>query len=896
MLLRLRGWARTLLRRDAVEREMQDEMQLHLQQAVERLMARGLSAEAARVEARREFGNVAFIQEQARDARGVRWLEDAAQDARYALRALRLKPGFALAVIATLALGVGANATMFSVVDRLLFRPPAYLIGPDRSHHVYFTRVVNGTEAIGAAYPYQRFLDLAGSSTTMEVVAAYSPMRLAIGVGEGSHEATMGAASASFWNLFDARPVIGRFFTADEDRDPDGARVAVLSYGYWQTRYAGSPGVLGTTIVITPARYTIIGVAPPGFVGVERETPSIFVPMAVAAVDEFGPSWNEDRTSYAMSWLEIYGRRKPGVTVARATADLSAAFRESYRKERAQAPAYTPPMDVARPRMFLSSVLAERGPRPSADGRVATWLFGVTAIVLLIACANVGNLLLARALSRRREIAVRLALGAGRARLVRHLLIESMVLALLGGFAGLLLAEWGGQLLRTFLLPDVEWQRAIADPRTLLFAIIATLVVGLFAGGVPVAQATRCDVIAGLKTGARDGQGRRSRLRGALLLAQVTLSVMLLIGAGLFTRSVDRVGQLRLGYDPDQLLVVDLSLRSTNLDSAGQVALRRALIERAERNPMVRGATLACSVPFAGTCSQPVFVAGVDSTNRLGEFVTQVASPAYFETVGTRILRGRGILPDDRAGGPLVAVVSEAMARALWPTRDAIGQCFRTGADTAPCRIVVGIAENVRQERIGDEAGFEYYIPAAQDGGHRGRLFVRVQGDPATQSDALRRDLTSVMPASAYLVVRPMTRLVGNVTRSWRLGAVMFTAFGVLAMVVAMIGLYSVVAYGVAQRRHEVGVRIALGAQVADIVRLVVFEGLRVVIVGTVLGMALALSSGRWLGPLLFRVSPSDPMVFAAVAIVLIGVALVASGLPALRASRFDPVASLRAD
>ena len=823
-------------------------------------------------------------------------LEDAAQDARYAVRGWRLQPGFALAIIGTLALGVGANSTMFSVVDRLLFRPPAYLIASERSHHVYFARVVNGTESIGQAYPYQRFVDLAGTAKTMDVIAAYAARRLAVGPAETARETTVGAASASLWQLFDARPVIGRFFTADEDRDPNGARVAVLSYGYWQSQYAGSPSVLGTTIVITPARYTIIGVAPPGFVGVERETPSVFIPMALAAVDEFGQRWTEGRTSYALSWLEIYGRRKAGVTIESATADLSTAYRESYRRQLSLEPQFTAPIEVARPRMFLSSMLTERGPRPTAVARVATWLFGVTAVVLLIACANIGNLLLARSLHRRREIAIRLALGVTRGRLVRHLLIESMALAILGGLAGLLLAEWGGQFLRTFLLSDVEWQRTITDRRTVLFALIATVVVGVAAGIVPVLQAERCDVIASLKAGARDGHGRRSRLRSALMLAQVTLSVLLLIGAGLFMRSVDRVASLRLGYDADRLLAVDLRMRNTTIDSAGRAALRRALLERAERNPIVQSATLACSAPFSGTCTQSVFVAGVDSTQRLGEFVTQIASPRYFETVGTRVLRGRGIVAEDRAGDPLVAVVSEAMALALWPGQDPLGKCFRTGSDTAPCRTVVGVAENVRQERITDDAGFEYYISAVQDGEHRGRLFVRVRGDPRLVSEPVRRDLASVMPSSAYLVVRPMSQIVGNVTRSWRLGAVMFAAFGALALVVAMIGLYSVIAYSVAQRRQEVGVRIALGARVGDVVRLIVFDGLRIVMVGVALGIALAVVTGQWLGPLLFQVSPRDPVVFAVVALVLVGVALVASGLPAIRASRVDPATSLRAD
>ncbi|HTE46414.1 MAG TPA: ABC transporter permease, partial [Gemmatimonadaceae bacterium] len=447
---------RSLVRRDAVERDMNDEMRLHLERAVERLVERGLSPADARAEARREFGNVGYIQEEARDARGVRWIDEILRDVRYAIRGLRRKPGFALAVITTLALGIGANATMFGIVDRLLFRPPNYLAAPDRSHRIYFARFIDGSERFGQSFQYQRFLDLRRSSTTMEALAAYSARRLAVGSGENSREIRVGAASASLWHLFDARPVIGRFFTVDEDGEPNGARVVVLSFGYWESQYASSHAVLGTTITIGPASYTVIGVAPRGFAGVQLETPDAFIPIGMAAVDDLGSDWTRERATYALNWLELYGRRKPGVTVEGANADLSAALRESYLKQIAL-DLRAAPIGILKPRVVLGSVLAERGPRRSADARVATWLLGVTGIVLLIACANVGNLLLASALGRRREIAVRVALGVSRGRLIGQLLIESMTLAALGAFAGLVLTQSGGQLLRRVLLPSVDW-------------------------------------------------------------------------------------------------------------------------------------------------------------------------------------------------------------------------------------------------------------------------------------------------------------------------------------------------------------------------------------------------------------------------------------------------------
>lgn len=896
MFWRLRVWLRALLRRDAVEREMHDEWRDHIDRATARLVARGMSPTAARAEAVREFGNLGRVTEDARDARGVRWIEELAQDVRYAVRGIRLKPAFACGVVVTLGLGIGANATMFGIVDRLLFRPPAYLIGADRSHHLYLARTVGGSEMLGQASQYQRFLDLSQpTASTMDVVAAYAPRRLAVGPNDDAREILMGYASASFWKLFDARPAIGRFFTADEDRTSGGARVAVLSYSYWQSAYGGSSDVVGKTIVTWPNQYTIIGVAPRGFGGVELETPAAFVPMAVGALDDLGPAWLEERTGYAWTWVELYGRRKAGVTRETAERDLSALFRDSWQQQRAQLPT-TAPLEIAKPRIVLGSMLAQRGPSPSAESRVAAWLLGVTVIVMLIACANVGNLLLARALNRSREIAVRLALGISRSRLIRYLLIESVALAALGGIAGLIIAQWGGQFFRALLLPTAEFQGVFGDTRVLWFAGLSALVCGIVAGLAPVVQTNRSDVVTVLKPGGRGGGRAGSRLREGLMLAQAVLSVVLLVGAGLFLRSMDRLADVRLGYDADRLLAVQLRMRSAGLDSAGQVALRRALMARAHLNPAVEGATLAYSIPFAGTRSARIYVDGVDSIARVGDILEQAGSPGYFATTGTRILRGRDLRADDRAGAPLVALVSDALARVLWPGQDPMGRCIRRRSPTAPCRTVIGVVENIKQDGLRDDPGLAYYVPTLQTGEFEGQMLVRVNGLASTHAEAVRRDLQQEMPPSAYVVVRPMSRILTNVTRSWRLGATMFTAFGVLALTLAAVGLYSVIAYAVAQRTHEVGVRIALGAQVSDVVRLVIHDGLKVVLVGIVIGIGLAVAGSFLLAPLLFHVSPVDPLVLVSVAVTLIAVGIVASAIPAFRASRLDPARALRAE
>ena len=891
--------------RAGVDRAVNDELEFHFDMTVRDLVKNGMTPDEARREAQRRFGDV----ERTRDRlatidrsrtsqeRRAEWWSAFAQDLRYALRGLRLKPGFAFVVVLTLGLGIGANSAMFGIVDRLLFRPPAYMIEPGRTHHIYFGRVVDGRDFVGNSAQYQRLLDLTRDSKSMEVLAAYAGARRAIGVGEAAHEVDVGALSASMWQLFDARPVVGRFFTAEEDREPDVTRVVVLSYGYWQSQYAGARDVVGKTMDIGPGKYTIIGVAPRGFAAVQMVTPSVFIPLTASAVDGFA-MWAKYRNTYNITWLEIYGRRKAGVSIEAATADLTSAYRRSYAAQVALAPRATA-IDIAKPRAVVGSVLDERGPSPSADTKVAALLLGVASIVLLIACANVGNLLLARAFKRRREIAVRIALGVSRSRLASQLLIESLLLALLGAGAGLAIAQWGGQILRATLMPQVEWENALGDRRVLLFAAASALIAGLLTGLAPILQAGRSDVAAALKAGSREGAGQRSRLRTSLLVVQAALSVVLLVGAGLFVRSVQKIQSVHLGYDADRLVWVEPRLRGVKLDSAQQAALLHALVDRARANPAVENASVVLSVPFSMTYNDDIYVPDIDTAKirRLGDFIMQGASPSYFATAGTRIVRGRGFTPEDRAGAAPVVVVNDAMAKALWPNEDAIGKCIKVGADTAPCRAVVGVAENIKFSAIGGEQpDLMFHLPISQHGENQGTLFLRVRGNATTQSEAIRRDLQRVMPGSAYLLARPLSSVLAPETRSWRLGATMFAIFGGLALVLAAIGLYSVIAYSVTQRTHEMGVRIALGARVADVVTMIVRDALAVVILGVGIGVGLALSAGHWLAPLLFQVSPKDPRVYGAVTAVLIGVAVVASWLPAVRASRVDPSTALRAD
>ncbi len=831
------------------------------------------------------------------------------QDLRYALRTLRQSPGFTIGVVLTLGLGIGANVTMFSVIDRMLFRPPPLLRDAIRTHRVYFATTYSGVEGTTNGVQYARYVDLTNWTTSFERTAAFDENDLAIGVGADAREMRVAIVSASFFGFFDAPPALGRYYTVSEDVPPTGTDVAVLGYAFWQTQYGGRRDVLGSTLQIGPTVYTIIGVAPEGFFGLwPNQQPVAYVPITSYGYAhwETARAWRRGVpprdswwTTYHWMWASMLVQRKPGVSLAAADADLTNAYLRSYEAQRATSSGMSP-VALARPRAIAASVLTERGPTESAFAKVATWVSGVALIVLLIACANVANLLLARALRRRREIAVRLALGVSRARLVSQLLSESVLLAAAGGAAGVLIAEWGGVVLRTAFLAPTAAAGVLADTRVLLFAGAATLAAGFLTGLAPVLQVRRPDLAGDLKAGAREGSYRRSRARAALVVLQGALSVTLLVGAGLFVRSLRHVTGVHLGYDVDPILLVELNMRGVSVDSVHAAQLRRGLLETAQAFPGVAHATRQSTVPFWSSTIENLHVAGIDSVYRLGSFYLNAVTPDYFATLGTRILRGRGIELQDAVNAPRAMVVSGAMAQTLWPGRDPIGQCVRVGegggGDTVPCTFVVGVAENIKSQGLGADPGLFYYLSAAQWHPEQGGLFIRTHGEAALLAETVRRRLQQEMPGASYVTVTPLRDIVGRKTSSWRLGATMFTSFGALALALAAIGLYSVIAYTVAQRTRDLGVRAALGAQVGDLMKLVVSEGVQLGVAGVAIGVVLALIGSRWVGPLLFDESPHDPLVFGVVVVVLLGVAGLASSLPALRAARVDPIVALRSE
>jgi putative ABC transport system permease protein len=827
------------------------------------------------------------------EARGPVLVETLLQDLRYALRGLRAKPAFTLGVVITLALGIGANAAMFGIVDRLLFRAPAYLHDADHVHRVYLTWVSDKADRTERQTQFPRYLDFVRWTHSLASVTAFATWPTPVGDGDGSRERPVTAASGNYFGFFDARPALGRFFTAFDDSVPRGSPAAVLGFAFWQSELGGRADVLGKQLRVGRTLYTIVGVAPEHFTGMaDQGEPALYVPITAFAWDIRD---NDYSRSYHWSWLELVVRRTSGVSVAAAQADLTTAYRRSWIAQAASL-GMSPLLDSYRPRATLGPVQLGRGPQAGAEGKVVIWVTGVALIVLLIACANVANLLLSRALARRREIALRLALGVSRPRLVRQLLTESLVLAVLGGVAGIVAAHWGSAVLRaSFLSPDAP-TGILTDRRTLLITLIATIGTAILTGAAPAAQALRSPLSQALGAGGRDTGTPHSRTRTALLVLQATLSVVLLIGAGLFVRSLHNVRAMRLGYDVEPILLVRANMRGVSLTLPERIALEQRMVADAKATPGVLGASQAASVPFWANEGRLLYVAGVDSVSSRGRFILQAGNPEYFQTVGTRIIRGRGFDKGDGTHAPRVMLVSEGMARALWPAGDPLGKCIRISADTAPCTTVVGVAEEMRVRSLTEPREHAYYLPIAQYDDATGKLMVRVAGDAADYADLVRRRLQRLMPGAAYVTVRPFREMVDPTMQSWRFGATMFAAFGGLALTLAGVGLYGVIAYGVAQRRKEIGVRIALGASTTRVVRLVVAGGLRFVAAGVVLGVLIALAAARWVEALLFQESPTDPIVFVVVACVLVAVALIASAAPALAAARVDPNLTLRAD
>jgi predicted permease len=826
------------------------------------------------------------------------WGLDAWNDVRLGLRGLRRERAFSLSVIATLALGIGVNAAMFGVVDRLLLRGPEHVREPGRVRRLQVALQPPGMDIQrNGWFGYVTYDLLRRQGQSFEAVAAYNVAEDGVILGRGldARRINRGEATASLFPLLGVTPALGRFYTEREDDTAAPERVVVIGFGLWQQQFGGRSDAIGRSIVLDNATYTIVGVAPKGFTGPDLTRIDVWMPESLVGSRVTSRNWTG---SWNASWLSIVVRLKRDVSPERADAEATAIVRRAYvGTDEAKAKAT----------LAVRRLLSTRDGTESMESRVSRWLFAVAGIVLLVSCANVVNLMLAHGIRRRREMAVRLALGAGRGRLVRLLVAESVTLAVAGGAAGLGVAYALGTLMRAWLLPTVEWPSGPVDLRILGVSAAVSLTAGILVGLLPALGASSLDVTTSLKTGVREGGGRRSRSRAALTAVQAALSALLLVGAGLFVVSLERVRAMDLGLQPDRVLtfstlrtgvgtIADTAERQRERDR--RAAFYPMIMERLRQRPDVEAASLTIGLAFNSGFGEDIKVPGRDKIPQLkggGPHLSAVSAD-YFRTVGTRIVRGRAFSGADRAGTAPVAIVNETMAATLWPNEDAIGKCFSVGRSSA-CAGIVGIAANTRHFKLREDESMSFYVPFGQEQNIGGtQLLVRPRGDARSVLAAVRQEVVALDPTILFVNAGLLQDRVEPQMRPWRLGATMFSLMGVLALVVAAVGLYSVMSYDVTQRTHEIGVRMALGARPADVMRLVVRGGLALAAGGVVVGFGLALGAARLVEPLLFETSPRDPAVFAVVAATLTTMAVLATVLPAVRARRVNPAEAMRVE
>jgi len=815
-------------------------------------------------------------------------------DLKFALRQLLKNPGFTAVAVLTLALGIGANTAIFSVVNAVLLRPLPYF-QPDRLVFIYNFAPGFGIQKLGLMEAeFLRLRDLAQSfehvslytSTTLTLTGTAEPERVAGGTAAGNLFATLGVLLA-----------LGRSFNLDEE--PRGQdNVVILSHGFWQRRFAGDPGVLGQTLTLDERSYTIVGVLPQGFRSpLELQSEQAIELWVPPGYDLAGPCCSHD--------LSVVARLRDGQTLDQAKAAVStimAGVKRDYPQ------GY--PKDGAK-----EALLKPLQQEIVGDSRRALWvLLAAVFFVLLIACANVANLLLARSEARQKEIAIRAALGAGRARIIRQLAAESLLLAVMGGGLGVLLAWWGGfGLLPALGSEKIPRLREIApDVRVLGFALLMSLLTAVVFGLAPALQALKFDLQTALKEGGRTAASSKGRtgLRQALVVAEVALSLMLLVGAGLLIRSFWQLQQVDTGFRAEKLLTMRLFPPASTYPNDQRVAaFYENLLERVRSLPGVKDAAAAEGVPLGDrsggtvmqTEGQPVELTPLNSAGR------RVVSPEYFRTLGIRLLRGRFLEQADQEKTTPVAVVNETLARAHWPNQDPLGRRIRLlngppERATTVFLTVVGVVADVKNGGLTETPGQEVYVPLRQRTAAIGgmgferqmSLAVRASVEPMNLVNAIRQEVWAIDRNIPITSVRAMEQILAGVTVQPRFNMILLGIFAAVALVLAAIGLYGVIAYAVSQRTREIGIRISLGATQGNVLGLVLRQGMKLVGIGLVLGVAGAVGLTRVLVKMLYEVKPTDPATFLSMSLLLVLVALFAAWLPARRAAKVDPMEALR--
>jgi putative ABC transport system permease protein len=889
-----KGWRRLLRLRRSVRAGVDEELEFHVAMKTEELVAAGLDPHTARERALQSFGRLAPVRDACieidqrilrRERRGD-IMANLVQDVRYALRNMRRNPGFTIVVALTLALGVGANTAMFSVVDAVLLKPLPYA-QPERLVSLV-TVSREESEVPSSLAEFQHWSQHAAGAFTA-LAALFSSGGTLTG-DDGEPMVLSGAGmSASLPRMLGVQPLAGRSFAPEEDLHT-AERVLMISERLWRMRYSASPDIVGQTVTLSGNQWRVIGVFPS-----DARSTLPFGSVRTTPVDFWRPLRLDPSASwlYGLQFLEVVGQLRPGITASEAGAWMARQPPLPGLRIAGQAP--------QRPNSVRVYQLSER--LLDDVQRYLAILLGAVAFVLLIACVNVANLLLARAALRQRELAVRTAIGASRSRIVTQLLVESVIRALAGGAVGVAIAYASLAVFRAYLparLPRFE--EVQLDGRVLLFVLVVSLVTAIVFGLIPALRASRADMVSTLREGGRGlaGSMRHDRLRRSLVVAEVALSFVLLVGAGLLLRSLNAILDAPRGFETANILTAYVSLPAARYpDSTRQVAFFEEAVARLSRIPGVRSVAVTSSLPIEGGVDGGVAIPGSSyGPDDRPTAEKRVVSPNYFEAIGARMAAGRSFQPTDRMGAEWVVVVNESFVRRYLPDGDPIGRMvdFLWGTPEGVPQRIVGVVADIREQNLSRPPAPAVYIPATQrpiDGGY---LMVRAFGDPMDVLPAVRREVLAMDRYLPLAQVRTLDEVINGGLSRQRFSATLIGAFSLLALLLAAIGIYGLVSYSVAQRTAEFGIRSALGAGAGDIVRLVLTQSGALVLAGVAAGGLAALGLTRVLTSQLYSVSATDKLTYVLAGAVLVAAGLLASALPSWRASRLDPVQALRAD
>jgi len=811
-------------------------------------------------------------------------METLLQDIRFGFRQLMKQPGFAALAIISMALGIGANTSIFSLADTALLRPLA-VKEPSQLVELYGT-IHNGAEWSLQSYPnYKEYRD---RNSVLSGLFVYRVVVAGLTVDNSSERVWGYLVSGNYFDVLGVKPVLGRAFLPEEDQTPDSHPVAMISYNCWQHRFGGDPHVVGKTVQFNSRPFTVIGVAPKGFIGTEvAYDPQMFIPVMMARTIEPGSTWLDRRDS---NNLFTVGRLKPGVSLGEARAaleTLTAKLAQDYPENVGRG------IRLGKPGLFIpdiaNSVFAFTGV-----------LAAVGALVILLACVNLASLLLARATERRREIAVRLAVGASRKRLVRQLLTESLLISLSGGVAGVFLAALINRAVRGIRLPsDVTLLFDLrTDWRVLTFALLLSIATGVLFSLIPALQSSKPQLVPALKDESSMAGFRRSRLRNFLVIAQVTLSLVLLISAGLIVRSLQAAQKMRPGFNPENAVAIsfDVSLQGYN-EERGR-AFQKQVLERAKALPQVESAALTDNLPLGLNYNDStIYIEGTEfkGASSLPIAIPIESSPGYFDVMGIP-LRGRDFRDDENKKDSRVAIVNETFAKKFFNGQDPIGRRFNWHGPKDPFFEIVGLVPAGKYNSLGEDPKPALYTPLYRDYTGMVTVVARTRGDPQQVLNALRNEVHKLDPSISVHASKTLKEHLGISLFPARMAAMALGSFGVLALVLAAVGIYGVMSHVVAGRTREIGLRMALGAQLSDVQKLILKQGMLLAAIGSICGLVIAFGGARMMKSLLYGVSSSDPITFTCVALILLGIALLACWIPARRASRVEPMIALRTE